>query len=117
MGAASSTSSTAPMSFPVTKPDSVWRTELSPQQFRVLREAGTEAPHTGEYDKHHPSKGVYACAGCETPLYTADQKFKSGCGWPAFFDAIPGALVRKEDTMFGMKRTEILCAACGGHLG
>jgi peptide-methionine (R)-S-oxide reductase len=107
----------SPTNFPVQKPDSAWRAQLSPAQFRVLREAGTEPPHTGEYDKHYPSKGVYACAGCEAPLYTADQKFKSGCGWPAFFDAIPGALVRKEDVSWGMKRIEILCANCGGHLG
>ncbi|ORX96633.1 methionine sulfoxide reductase B [Basidiobolus meristosporus CBS 931.73] len=93
-----------------------WRTVLSPEQFRVLREKGTEPPFTGEYDKHY-EPGVYCCAGCNAPLYKSDTKFKSGCGWPAFFDAIPGAIERHEDHSFGRTRTEIVCKACGGHLG
>lgn len=87
------------------------------EQFRVLRKQGTEAPFSGEYDKHAPAAGVYTCAGCDAPLYTAQQKFKSGCGWPAFYDTVPGAVVRHEDSTFGMQRTEIVCANCGGHLG
>ena len=87
------------------------------EQFRILREKGTERAGTGEYDSHHPSKGVYNCAGCDAPLYTADHKFKSGCGWPAYFDSIPGAVTRHVDSTFGMKRTEIVCSNCGGHLG
>lgn len=87
------------------------------EQFRVLRKQGTEAPGTGEYDKHMPAAGTYNCAGCDAPLYTAQQKFKSGCGWPAFFDTVPGAVVRHVDNTFGMQRTEIVCANCGGHLG
>lgn len=87
------------------------------EQFRVLRKQGTEAPFSGEYDKHAPTAGVYTCAGCDAPLYTAQQKFKSGCGWPAFYDTVPGAVVRHEDSTFGMQRTEIVCANCGGHLG
>jgi peptide-methionine (R)-S-oxide reductase len=83
------------MTFPVKKSDEEWRAVLSPQQFKVLREKGTERPGTGEYDKHF-EKGVYTCGGCDAPLYTSDTKFNSGCGWPAFFDAIPGALVRHE---------------------
>lgn len=71
---------------------------------------------TGEYDKHK-ADGVYQCAGCGTPLYTSTTKFASGCGWPAFFDAIPGAVSRHTDRSFGMSRTEITCTACGGHLG
>ena len=88
-----------------------------PEQFRVIREKGTEAPFTGKYDKHMPSSGVYKCAACEAPLYRANHKFKSGCGWPAFFDALPGAVTRHEDRTFGMARTEIVCSNCGGHLG
>ncbi|KUM55709.1 hypothetical protein ACN42_g11533 [Penicillium freii] len=87
------------------------------EQFRILREKGTERAGTGEYDSHYPSKGVYNCAGCDAPLYTADHKFKSGCGWPAYFDSIPGAVTRHVDNTFGMKRTEIVCTNCGGHLG
>ncbi|KAF2092242.1 methionine sulfoxide reductase B [Saccharata proteae CBS 121410] len=105
------------MSYPVQKSDDEWRAELSPEQFRVLRTQGTEAPYTGEYDKHAPTAGVYTCAGCAAPLYTAQHKFKSGCGWPAFFDAVPGAVERHTDMTFGMQRTEIVCANCGGHLG
>ncbi|KAI5776533.1 methionine-R-sulfoxide reductase [Geopyxis carbonaria] len=116
MGNASSTTSQSPMSYPVKKTEQEWRTVLSPEQFRVLRNKGTEPAGTGEYDKH-TATGTYNCAGCDTPLYTSKQKFSSGCGWPAFFDAIPGAIVRHEDSTFGMKRTEIVCAACGGHLG
>ena len=87
------------------------------EQFRVLREKGTEAPFTGSFDQHHPAAGVYACAGCQAPLYRADHKFTSGCGWPAYFDSIPGAVARHTDRSFGMARTEIVCARCGGHLG
>lgn len=87
------------------------------EQFRILRKKGTEAPNTGKYNKHEPAAGVYTCAGCETPLYKANHKFKSGCGWPAFWDAIPGAVGRKSDPGFGMMRTEIVCNHCGGHLG
>eukprot|EP01119_Soliformovum_irregulare_P004759 TRINITY_DN15851_c0_g1_i1.p1 TRINITY_DN15851_c0_g1~~TRINITY_DN15851_c0_g1_i1.p1 ORF type:complete len:166 (-),score=42.27 TRINITY_DN15851_c0_g1_i1:25-522(-) len=93
-----------------------WRVKLTKEQFRVLRQKGTEAPGTGEYNKHS-EKGVYHCAGCDAPLYTSDTKFDSGCGWPAFFDAIPGALEVHEDRTHGMVRTEIMCKKCGGHLG
>ncbi|KAI8972100.1 peptide methionine sulfoxide reductase B2, chloroplastic [Pilobolus umbonatus] len=98
------------------KSDSEWRAILSPEQFRVLRKKGTEPAGTGQYNNFY-KKGVYHCVGCDAPLYVSDTKFKSGCGWPAFYDSIPGALVRHEDTSFGMKRTEICCAKCGGHLG
>lgn len=98
------------------KSDSEWRAILSPEQFRVLRQKGTEPAGTGEYEKHK-ADGVYSCVGCNTPLYKSSTKFDSGCGWPAFFDAIPGAVNRHEDRSFGMTRIEITCAACGGHLG
>ena len=105
------------MSHPVEKSDDEWRAVLNKEQFRILREKGTEAPFTGKYDSHYPEEGVYACAACSAPLYKADQKFKSGCGWPAFFDTVPGAVTRHTDRTFGMERTEIVCSNCGGHLG
>ncbi|KAG2056790.1 SelR-domain-containing protein, partial [Suillus hirtellus] len=98
------------------KSEDEWRAILSPQQFRILRQKGTEGPNTGEYN-HHDTPGVYSCAGCGTPLYKSSTKFNSGCGWPAFFDAIPGAVSRHEDRSMFMTRTEITCTACGGHLG
>ncbi|CEI96748.1 Putative 40S ribosomal protein S20 [Rhizopus microsporus] len=79
-----------------TKTDAEWRAILTPEQFRVLRQKGTEPPGTGKYNKFY-EKGVYHCAGCDAPLYVSDTKFDSGCGWPAFFDAIPGAIIRHED--------------------
>ncbi|KAL9636673.1 MAG: hypothetical protein Q9164_002679 [Protoblastenia rupestris] len=103
--------------YPIKKNDEEWQAVLSKEQFRVIREKGTEAPYTGEYDKHMPSDGVYECAACKTPLYKATHKFKSGCGWPAYFDSIPGAVTRHTDSTFGMERTEIVCTQCGGHLG
>jgi peptide-methionine (R)-S-oxide reductase len=92
-------------------------TKEKQEQFRILRQQGTEPPHSGAYNKHAPSAGVYTCAGCDAPLYKATHKFSSGCGWPAYFDSIPGAVVRHEDRTLGMERTEIVCANCGGHLG
>jgi len=103
--------------YPVKKTDDEWRAVLNKEQFRILRNKGTEAPGSGTYDKHYPDEGVYECAGCNTPLYTAQHKFKSGCGWPAYFDALPGAVTRHTDRTFGMERTEIVCSNCGGHLG
>ncbi|KAK0532991.1 Peptide methionine sulfoxide reductase B5 [Tilletia horrida] len=105
-----------PESFPNGKSEAEWRAQLSPEQFRILREKGTERPGTGEYNKFY-EKGVYGCAGCGNPLYKSDTKFDSGCGWPAFFEGIPGALRLHEDRTFGMLRTEMTCAACGGHIG
>jgi len=112
-----STSRSPKMSFPVQKSDDEWRAVLSKEQFRVIRQKGTEAPFAGKYDKHMPETGVYTCAACDAPLYKANQKFKSGCGWPAYFDNIPGAVTRHTDNTLGMSRTEIVCSNCGGHLG
>ncbi|KAK3316186.1 Mss4-like protein [Apodospora peruviana] len=104
-------------SYPDQKSPDEWRAVLNKEQFRILREKGTEPPGSGKFDKHYPSEGVYTCAGCSAPLYKATHKFKSGCGWPAYFDSIPGAVTRHEDRAFGMTRTEIVCSNCGGHLG
>ncbi|KAA8644355.1 peptide-methionine (R)-S-oxide reductase [Aspergillus tanneri] len=112
-----SSSSSDKMSYPDQRSDDAWRAVLSPEQFRILREKGTERPGTGEYDSHYPSQGVYNCAGCNAPLYKATHKFTSGCGWPAYFDSIPGAVTRHTDKSFGTERTEIVCSNCGGHLG
>ena len=103
-------------SFPAEKSRDEWRAILSPEQFRVLRDKGTERPGIGEYNKHK-ADGTYTCAGCDAPLYKSTTKFDSGCGWPAFFEGVPGSIVRKEDRSFMSVRTEILCANCGGHLG
>jgi peptide-methionine (R)-S-oxide reductase len=106
-----------PMKFPVQKTDEEWRKELTPDQYRVLREAGTERPFTGKYwDTKEP--GIYRCAACGEILFKSDSKFDSGCGWPSFSDlAEKGKVILREDNAFGMRRTEVLCAHCGGHLG
>ncbi|MED6169519.1 Peptide methionine sulfoxide reductase B2, chloroplastic [Stylosanthes scabra] len=98
----------------VQKSEEDWRAILSPEEFRILRQKGTEYPGTGEYDKFF-GEGVYNCAGCGTPLYKSTTKFNSGCGWPAFFEGLPGAINRTPDP--DGRRIEITCAACGGHLG
>ncbi|EEP74179.1 peptide-methionine (R)-S-oxide reductase [Micromonospora sp. KC207] len=93
-----------------------WRVRLSPEEFRVLREAGTERPWTGEY-VNTKTPGVYHCRACGAQLYPSDTKFDSHCGWPSFDDAIPGAVREIEDNSHGMRRTEIRCARCDSHLG
>jgi len=100
----------------VKKSDAAWREALTPDQYYVLRMAGTERPYTGEY-LTHKGDGTYVCAGCQAPLYTSSTKFNSGCGWPAFFDSIGDSVTTRTDTSHGMVRTEILCARCDGHLG
>jgi len=96
--------------------DSEWKKVLTQEQYDVLRQKATERPFTGEYYKHF-EKGVYACAACGNPLFTSDAKFDSSCGWPSFDQAINGSVVYKEDNTLGMKRVEVMCANCGGHLG
>lgn len=94
-----------------------WREKLGSWRFQILRQAGTERAFTGEYWRTE-TPGTYLCAGCETPLFRSEQKFHSGCGWPSFFDELPGEVVEtREDRSHGMVRVEILCRACGGHLG
>jgi len=102
---------------PATRTDADWRAELSPEQYRVLRQKGTESAFSGGlWDEHRP--GVYQCAGCGTDLFRSETKFESGTGWPSFFaPADPSAVATVTDKSWFMKRTEALCATCGGHLG
>lgn len=97
--------------------DEEWRARLTPDQYKVLRKAGTEPPFTGEY-VHVKDRGVYRCAGCGTELFASDTKFDSGTGWPSFYEPIDESAVEKRrDWSMLMPRTEIRCASCGGHLG
>jgi len=101
----------------VEKSDAEWRRELNPQQFRVLREHGTEAPFTGKYWNEH-ADGIYRCAACGNPLFDSHTKFESGTGWPSFFEPIgSGRVETEEDRSMFMRRTEVHCARCGSHLG
>ncbi|MBP3087744.1 peptide-methionine (R)-S-oxide reductase [Corynebacterium sp. sy017] len=97
--------------------DAQWRERLSAEEYRVLRQAGTEAPHTGEYT-NTTAEGIYSCRGCNTELFRSTEKFDSHCGWPSFFSPLAGdKIIEREDTSLGMVRTEVLCATCGSHLG
>jgi peptide-methionine (R)-S-oxide reductase len=101
----------------VEKSDAQWRAELSPEEYRILREKGTEAPFTGEY-VNEKREGVYRCRACGTPLFSSDTKYDSGSGWPSFYEPMDRANVAEhEDRSHGMRRTEVLCAACDAHLG
>ena len=99
----------------MTKSD--WRSVLSAQEYNVLRDKGTEYPGTGIYTDYYPDEGYFSCAACGHPIYSAESKFKSGCGWPAFDKCYRGSIATKKDFSFGMSRVEVMCAKCGGHLG
>jgi peptide-methionine (R)-S-oxide reductase len=99
------------------KSEEEWKKILTPEQYYVLRQKGTERAFTGEYDKHF-EKGVYKCAACDNVLFESDTKYDSGCGWPSFFTPLAkDRVIYEEDRSYGMVRTEVMCAKCGGHLG
>jgi peptide-methionine (R)-S-oxide reductase len=101
----------------IVKTDLEWRELLTPQQFAVLRQAGTERPFTGEY-VHHKADGTYVCAACGNPLFSSETKFDSHCGWPSFWDMKDeGSVIVRPDYRHGMVRTEVVCARCDSHLG
>lgn len=93
-----------------------WTSKLSPEQYRVLRECGTE-PRWSSPLNLEKRAGIFRCAGCGTALFPSDTKFESGSGWPSFYDALPGAVTMRTDESHGMVRTEVVCATCEGHLG
>lgn len=101
----------------IEKSDREWREQLTPEQYRVLRQKGTEPAFTGAY-YDEKADGVYGCAACGTPLFSSETKYESGSGWPSFYDAVDrGNVELHRDTSHGMIRTEVTCATCGSHLG
>ena len=103
--------------YAVTKSEDEWKAQLSPAEYQVLRQAGTERPFVGEYTDTR-TEGVYACRACGAELFTSDTKFESHCGWPSFYSPLAEDRVEYiEDTSLGMKRVEVRCATCGSHLG
>ena len=100
----------------VKRSDSEWRRMLSSAEYHILREKGTERAFTGEYDGHFEN-GMYLCAGCGNKIFDSETKYRSGCGWPAFYEALPESVEEHEDNSFGMRRVEITCSKCDGHLG
>ena len=105
-----------PNKYPVKKTDAEWREQLNADEYKILREKGTEYPFTGIYNNHF-DKGTYVCKGCNALLYKSENKFDSACGWPSYDKAIPGAIEYIKDSSHGMKRTEIVCSNCGCHQG
>jgi len=104
------------MDKPMPENEEEWKKALTPEQYRVLREKGTEAPFSGSL-LHADADGVYRCAACGNPLFASDAKFDSGTGWPSFDQALPGAVEENTDETLGAPRTEIVCGKCGSHLG
>jgi peptide-methionine (R)-S-oxide reductase len=107
----------AQMSDKIVKTDDEWKKELTPEQYHILREKGTERAFTGKFWDNHEI-GTYICAACSTELFESNSKFESGCGWPSYFEPIDSSrIIYRTDKSFGMDRTEVICAKCGGHLG
>jgi len=106
----------APRSYPVTRTEAEWRRLLTPEQYAIMRESGTEMPGSCAL-LHEKRPGPFQCAGCDQPLFVSKRKFESGTGWPSFDDPLPGAVETSQDTSYGMVRTEVHCSRCGSHLG
>jgi peptide-methionine (R)-S-oxide reductase len=104
------------LEYNIEKSEEEWKSELSEEEYQILRKKGTERAFTGKYD-HHFEDGVYKCAGCGEALFDSDTKYDSGCGWPAFYYADSTKINYIEDNSYGMQRIEVVCANCGGHLG
>ena len=102
--------------FEIEKTDAEWRAQLTPQQYEILRKQGTERPGSSPLLKEH-RKGIFACAGCDLPLFSSETKFESGTGWPSFYQPLPDAIGTTSDRSFFMTRTEVHCKRCEGHLG
>jgi peptide-methionine (R)-S-oxide reductase len=102
--------------FPFQLSDAEWRARLTPEQYRILREHGTEPAGTSALNAEKRA-GTYHCAGCDHPLYSSETKYESGTGWPSFWEPLPGGIGTSEDRSFFVTRTEVHCANCGGHLG
>lgn len=107
---------TSKSEFEINKSEQEWRDVLTPEQFRVLRQHGTERPHTSPLNKEY-GEGSYVCAGCGLPLFTSETKYNSGTGWPSFFNPIEDAIETSVDKSLFMTRIEVHCSRCGGHLG
>ncbi len=106
----------AAQTYAVTRTEAEWRAQLTPQQYQVLRQAGTERPYSSPLN-HEKRAGTFHCAGCQQALFSSATKFDSGTGWPSFWRALPEAVEKKTDRSHGMVRDEVLCTRCGGHLG
>jgi peptide-methionine (R)-S-oxide reductase len=104
------------MNYPITKTEDEWKDQLGLERYKILRQKGTEFPHSGQFNLHF-EKGTYCCAGCGEPLFESSTKFNAHCGWPSFDQSIPGKVEYIKDTSHGMIRTEILCKVCDAHLG
>ena len=102
--------------YPVQRTDAEWRKRLTPEQYRIMRQHGTEAPGSCALLREK-RPGTFVCAGCDQPLFEAGTKFESGTGWPSFFNPVAGSVATTEDRSYGMVRTEVHCARCGSHLG
>ena len=116
VGCSSDESEAAAQKFEFTLADAEWRKRLTPAQYRILRQEGTERPYSSPLNKEKRA-GVFACAGCGLPLYASKTKYESGTGWPSFWQPLTNAVRTKSDFSLGMVRTEVICRRCGGHLG
>ncbi|MDB5573248.1 MAG: Peptide methionine sulfoxide reductase MsrB [Tardiphaga sp.] len=115
-GSANASPDKAAQKFEVEKSDAEWKKQLTAEQYSILRKEGTERPNASPLNKEK-RKGIFACAGCDLPLFASETKFESGTGWPSFYQPLENAVGESKDSTFGMARTEVHCRRCGGHLG